>query len=205
MQARPSNSRTASSIGCVSTMYAISIRAIKPQKRSSSRAAGGEISRRPLAHAVSRVAACACACTACHKGAASLACNNSTQLTKRFHAATASRLTACRVLGLRNFPQIFRFEILHKFCEASPLPALQLGGDRGARGARDYQRAVDLASSRAHQLLWVTQWGAWNAIETAKALGRLHRLHIGTQHFPSLWVDPVRAHTRRANHTLIRI
>jgi hypothetical protein len=32
-----------------------------------------------------------------------------------------------------------------------------------------------------------------------------HRLHIGTQHFPSLWVDPVRAQTRRADHTLIGI
>ncbi|MFZ2080175.1 MAG: hypothetical protein WAV38_26710 [Xanthobacteraceae bacterium] len=50
----------------------------------------------------------------------------------------------------------------------------------------------------------VMQWGAWNSIETAKALGRLHT-GFGTQHIPSLWVDPVRAHTRRANHTLIRI
>jgi hypothetical protein len=27
---------------------------------------------------------------------------------------------------------------------------------------------------------------------------------IGTQHFPGLWVDPVRQHTRRADHTLVR-
>jgi hypothetical protein len=29
-------------------------------------------------------------------------------------------------------------------------------------------------------------------------------LPIGTQYFPGLWVDPVRPHTRRADHTLIR-
>jgi hypothetical protein len=41
-------------------------------------------------------------------------------------------------------------------------------------------------------------------METPPSQRRGLFLPIGTQHFPGLWVDPVRQHTRRADHTLVR-